>query len=65
VDGETCIIWRDFDELRHKLDWYAAREDDRARVAAAGERLAVERHSFDARVRELLSMKPGGVEDWR
>lgn len=66
VDGETCIIWRTVDELRQKLEWYRGNEQERQRVAQAGERLALERHSFDVRVKELLGMKPGsGWEDWR
>lgn len=64
-DGSTCIVWRDFEELRHKLAYYAANESDRARIANNGERLAHERHSFDRRVEELLTWKPGAVEDWR
>lgn len=64
-DGKTCVVWRDFGELKHKLAWYSKNEPERARVAAAGERLALERHSFDARVGELLAWKPGSAEDWR
>jgi hypothetical protein len=66
-DGETCIVWESFDELRGKLDHYSRDEDARRRIAEAGEKLAVERHSFDVRVRELLAMRAGlgDMEDWR
>jgi spore maturation protein CgeB len=64
-DGENVIAWTTFDELREKLDHYSRHEGHRAEIAAAGERLALQRHSFDERVRELLAMKPGADEDWR
>lgn len=65
VDGQTCIVWRNFEDLANKLDHYAAHEDERVRIAEAGERLAVERHSFDVRVSELMQFRPGAMEDWR
>ncbi len=64
VDGQTCIVWQDFDDLRRKLAWYAANEEERKAIAEAGERLALERHSFDARVAELLRMRPLATPDW-
>jgi hypothetical protein len=64
-DGETCVAWASFEELRLKLERYARDEDARRGIAEAGQRLALERHSFDARVEELLSMKPSVDEDWR
>lgn len=68
VDEETCIIWKTFPELEEKIRWYLVNEKERRRIAEAGERLALERHSFDARVRELfqmLALKKRVVEDWR
>jgi hypothetical protein len=56
VDGETCIVWRDFPNLEQKLRHYLSHEDERRRIADAGQRLALERHSFDARVRELFEL---------
>jgi len=69
VDGETCIIWRDFAELEKKIRYYLAREKERKIIADAGEKLALKRHSFDVRVQELLGMLDGekvAMEDgWR
>jgi glycosyltransferase involved in cell wall biosynthesis len=56
VDGETCIIWRDTDELEKKLTYYLDNESECQRIAVAGEQLALERHSFDVRVSELFAM---------
>lgn len=66
VDGETCIIWRDFAELERKIKYYLSHEKERAAIALAGERLALERHSFDVRVKELMEMLgEKEVEGWR
>ncbi len=68
IDNETCIIWRTFPELEEKIRWYLANERDRRAIAEAGERLALERHSFDVRVRELfqmLAIQKKAAEDWR
>lgn len=56
VDGETCIIWRTFEELESKIKYYLAHEDERRAIALAGEQLALSRHSFEVRVGELLEM---------
>lgn len=70
VDGQTCIIWRNLTELQRKLDYYLAHDDERRRIAEAGERLAVDRHSFDRRVDELfgflgIGQRVAEMEDWR
>ena len=69
IDGETCIIWRDFSELETKIKYYLSHEKERKAIALAGEELALTRHSFDVRVKELLQMIDGEkvvIEDgWR
>lgn len=69
IDGETCIIWRDFAELEKKIKYYLTHEKERRAIADAGEALALKRHSFDVRVQELLGMLDGekvAIEDgWR
>ena len=56
IDGETCIIWRDFNELEAKVRYYLGNEAKRMAIALAGERLALEHHSFDVRVQELFEL---------
>ena len=70
VDGETVIIWKDFSELEHKIEYYLENENERKRIASAGEQLALEKHSFDVRVQELFAMLDIGQpeqeqSDWR
>ena len=59
IDGETCIIWKDFAELEKKIKHYLSHEKERKAIALAGEQLALTRHSFDVRVQELLVMLEG------
>jgi spore maturation protein CgeB len=66
MDGETCIIWRDFAELEKKIRHYLLHEDERKAIALAGEQLALSRHSFDNRVSELLELIDDKAEEsWR
>lgn len=71
VDGRTCIVWNDRGELEAKIRYYLTHEAERRAIAAAGERLALERHSFEARVSELFGwlnpqpVEAQPVEDWR
>lgn len=69
-DGKTCIVWREVGELRSRIAYYLTHEAERQAIAQAGEQLALTRHSFQARVRELFAMLPERkaeqVEgDWR
>lgn len=69
VDGETVIVWQDFPDLERKLRYYLGHEEERGRIASAGERLAREEHSFEARVKEIFAMiglyENRITEDWR
>ena len=67
VDGETVIVWHSLDDLAARIKHYLVHEEERARIAEAGERLALDRHSFDRRVEELLALlgEPGWEEGWR
>jgi len=56
IDGETCIIWQDWTDLQNKIEYYLTHEKERKSIAAAGNRMCLERHSFDMRVQELLKM---------
>lgn len=67
-DGKNIIIWREFSELIGKIDYYLRHEDERLRIAIEGEKLALEKHSFDERVRELfqmISVAEPTEENWR
>lgn len=57
-DQENCLIWRDLDDLQSILRfWLSDTAKTRlAQIAANGEALALERHSFDSRVGELWQL---------
>jgi hypothetical protein len=56
TDGETCLVWSNFKELEDKIRYYLRNEAERQAIAKAGVKLALERHSFDIRVQELLEV---------
>jgi hypothetical protein len=66
----NCVIWQDLSDLDQKLKyWLTPINGDRLKeIAANGEHLALERHSFDVRVSELWTMLGIGQtqeEIWR
>jgi hypothetical protein len=70
VDKENCLIWKDLDELGQILKYWLSdtRSQKLAEIAANGEKLALERHSFDSRVSELwemLGINQAQGESWR
>jgi YD repeat-containing protein len=58
VDKVNCLIWKDIDELERILKMWLFDTDGQilSEIAAEGQRLAMERHSFDSRVSELWEM---------
>lgn len=55
IDGTHYVSWRDYDDLRGKVDFYLHNEAERRRIAENGERFVRKAHGFDARVRELFT----------
>jgi spore maturation protein CgeB len=55
--GVHYISWHDSAELLALIDYWSAKRNDRTRrkIAAAGMKAVREHHSFDARVKELLT----------
>lgn len=55
--GVHYISWNEIEELPALIEYWTAKRNDRARrkIAAAGMKAVRENHSFDARVRELLT----------
>lgn len=56
-DGEHYVAWDNVVDLGTKLAYWLneANEAERAEIAARGQRFVHDHHSFDARVREMLS----------
>jgi len=51
--GENIVPYSDEDDLRAKVAHYLAHDDERARIAAAGQAHVYSAHSYDARAAEL------------
>ena len=54
--GKHLIVWKDYDDLREKIAYYLEHEDERAKIARAGQHEILKKHSFHARLRELFDM---------
>ena len=71
VDGLNCLIWQDLADLGRILKYWLSDTNSQklAEIATKGEKLALERHSFDHRVQELWEMLGIGIsqeeESWR
>ncbi len=52
-DGEHLVVWRDFDELHAKIDYYLAHDDERHKIAAAGTEHVRRNHTWEARMRNI------------
>jgi len=57
IDRKHLVQWRhgDVEDLTNKLQYYLIHEDERERIAEKGHRFAVEHHSFEKRIRQLLA----------
>jgi spore maturation protein CgeB len=51
--GREVVAYRDADELVDALEYYLEHEDERAAIAAAGQRRTLRDHTFESRMREL------------
>jgi hypothetical protein len=68
IDNMNCIIWQDVNDLKQKVRYWLAPANAKRlqEIAAAGEQLSVNRHSFDSRVSELWEMLGiNTMESWR
>jgi hypothetical protein len=50
-NGKHLVWWNDFDELRGLIAYYLPKPKERERIAKAGHRLVMEKHTWDARMR--------------
>jgi spore maturation protein CgeB len=54
--GREVIAYRDEDELVEAVEHFLAHEDERAAVAAAGQRRTLREHTYEVRMRELADI---------
>lgn len=51
---EHLVIYDNFDDLREKVQYYLAHDDERNAIAAAGREYALQHHTYDHRVQTLM-----------
>jgi spore maturation protein CgeB len=54
--GREVVAYRDEDDLVEAIEHYLAHEDERAAIAAAGQRRTLGEHTYAARMRELAEI---------
>jgi len=57
VDGKHIVQWKrgDIDDLINKIKYYLLHEDERERIANEGHKFAIEQHTFERRMDQLLA----------
>ncbi len=59
ADGVTCIAFSSIPEMLEKARYYAAHDDERERIGAAGREMTLRRHTWAARVEGLWEIMGG------
>jgi spore maturation protein CgeB len=52
--GTEVVAYKDAEDLVQKLKYYSTHEDERKKIAAAGQARTLREHTYDARMQELL-----------
>ncbi|MFH0754190.1 MAG: glycosyltransferase [Candidatus Omnitrophota bacterium] len=58
-DGEHLVFFKDPEDLRIKAAYYLDRPDERQRIAAAGRREVLEKHTYRMRLEQILKITAG------
>lgn len=57
--GREVAIYRDEDELVETIDYYLEHEDERAKIARAGQERTLREHTYTERMRDLVAILRG------
>ncbi len=55
-DGKDLVVFETVDDLRKKIKYYLANEEERFAIAAHGRETAVKNHTYESRVREMMNI---------
>ena len=55
VEGKEVVLFRNEQELREKVQYHLAHEDERAAIALAGYKRTVLDHTYDRRIEQILT----------
>ncbi len=59
-DGEEIVVYKDFGDAIDKVGYYMRNEEEREKIALNGRRKALEQHSLQQRLDEILKIAFGG-----
>lgn len=54
--GKDLVTFDDVKDLRDKIEYYLAHPEERKEIAASGRRRALNEHTYDHRIKEMLSI---------
>ncbi|WP_029322891.1 CgeB family protein [Butyrivibrio sp. AE3004] len=54
--GDAVVTYNDRDDLKNKVDYYLSHPDERNAIASMAQSLVKEKHSFDARIAEIIKV---------
>jgi hypothetical protein len=54
-DGETLVEYTSEEDLQEKVKYYLEHEDERLKIASAGQKLALSQHTYKNRVDQLMA----------
>jgi spore maturation protein CgeB len=55
-DGKDLVVFDTVDDLRKKIKYYLANEEERLAIAAHGRETVVKNHTYERRVREMMNI---------
>ncbi len=55
-DGKDLVVFKTVDDLRKKIKYYLANEEERFAIAAHGRETVVKNHTYESRVREMMNI---------
>lgn len=54
--GREVVAWDSFEHMKEQIDYYLTNEEERKRIAAAGQQKVSKTHTFDAMVQNLIKI---------
>ena len=55
-DGKHLVLWRDFVDLKNKIDYYLKNDSERKRIARAGNELVLKKATTKMMIKNILKL---------
>ena len=52
----SIVTYNDENDLKEKINYYLTHEDERIKLAKKGQKIVLENHTFDHRIKKILSV---------